>query len=359
VPEGGKRDEVIADLYQAYAKLHPPTLSWPDRRPLGMLMFQGDKLGEANPRGWFKDKKLDIRTPEGKASLKKQLEAWSDRSVAMLKKMNAQGAILWNSEGEENPHPISYIGDPRMLATMAPEMDEIIDLHHAKMVAAGLKTGICIRPTEIWFDKDKGKWNRSAGNDGVRTEPRHAAQKPADLENWQYFPVVERLSAMIALAQKRWKATLFYIDTNGVFRPFNDDGKFIWTLIEADVLRELRKRHPDILLIPELPRDDLGVYHAEYAAHGAFYGELDMGNRGTPGWIRRMYPSSFSVLVMSDGDFAANRAELLQSVKNGDILMVHGWWWPKRNDEVLALYQEAFPGFSEKGDQAALFPAKP
>ena len=348
-----------ADAYGAFGRANPLQYVWTDRRPIGVFFVAESAKGwPKNPNGWFNDEKLDVTTAEGRQAFAQRLLARVDAAIAVLKETGAQAVIWWDVEGARYPHPISYIGDPRMLPTMAPEMDEIIDLHHAKMIAAGLKTGICIRPTEVWFDAEKQKWSRSAGNDGVRGEAKHADLKPKDLENWQYFPVVERLAQMIALAQKRWQATIFYIDTNGVYRPWGDEQKFEFVLMEAAMLKELNRRFPGILLIPELPKSNTGTYHAAYALHGAQYGELDMGQRGLPNWIRRMHPTAFGVTVMSDGDFAANRAELLENVKRGDVLMVHGWWWPKRNDEVLALYQEAFPGFSELGDKAAQFPGK-
>ena len=93
---------------------------------------------------------------------------------------------------------------------------------------------------------------------------------------------------------------------------------------------------------------------AAYWAHAAPYGELDMGDYSTSAYIRSLVPGAFSILNMSDGDLVKHRATVVEAVRRGDVLMMHGWWSPKRNAEVREIYEEVYPGFMEKGDQAAI-----
>lgn len=43
---------LAGDVFEAYAEKFPMTLDWPDRRPIGMMMFGDHRTTEDNPRGW-------------------------------------------------------------------------------------------------------------------------------------------------------------------------------------------------------------------------------------------------------------------------------------------------------------------
>ena len=51
--------------------------------------------------------------------------------------MNAQGMITWDIEGQEYPHATSYIGDPRKVSLLAPEMEPMADAYFAKFRRGG------------------------------------------------------------------------------------------------------------------------------------------------------------------------------------------------------------------------------
>jgi hypothetical protein len=125
-----------------------------------------------------------------------------------------------------------------------------------------------------------------------------------------------------------------------VFRQIGEDQKFEWALLSAKMLRRLKERHPDVLLIPELVQGD-GTYHTAYWAYAAPYFDLDLGGVALPKHIRKLWPKAFSIINVTDGPFDQRRAELLEGVRQGDILMVHGWWQPKVNAQVKELYAEA------------------
>lgn len=358
VPPSAEAPRDLADAYEGFRQCHPLRVQWPDRRPIGMLMLpSGAPKTVQNPRGWFKDARppVEVITPEGRADFRRRMLAYAQSAVRVLTNLNGQGGIVWNLEGEENPHPITYIGDPRMTARLAPEMDEVADAFFEVFRQAKLRTGVCIRPSQVYYDETKKQWSHGTGSDGGPGRGDHYPEIRAKsgLPWWEFFPVAERLIDKIAYAKKRWGCTLFYIDTNGIHRPWGEDRKFIWTLLEAGVLRRVLEVHPDVLLIPELVRDD-HAYHAAYWAYAAPYGELDMGQWETPARIRAMLPGAFSVLNVSDGDFQKHREEIVRAVRNGDILMVHGWWSPRRNYECREVYEEVYPGFLTKGDQATL-----
>ena len=43
-------------------------------------------------------------------------------------------------------HPMSYVGDPRLAAQLAPETADAADQYFAEFRRAGFRVGICIRP---------------------------------------------------------------------------------------------------------------------------------------------------------------------------------------------------------------------
>jgi len=346
-PADASQSEVCADIYKAFREHHGPLLDWRDRRPIGAIFLPSDRGSrtEKNPRGWFKDKDLDTTAPEGRAEFKKKMLEFADRSVKVLKDVDAQGVIVWNVEGGENPHPITYIGDPRMLKILAPEMDEVADEFFQKFRDAGLRTGVCIRPTQVYYDEKKKQWSHGTGSHGPDRNPLgddFAKLQPRGLPWWRFYPVVERMCAKIAYAKKRWGCTIFYVDTNGVFRQVGEEQKFEWMLLDAGTWKAIRKEHPDVLLIPELARDKW-TYHAAYWAHAAPYGELDMGTRGTSGYIRDLFPHAFLCNYAVDGDMDKHRAALVEAVKGGDVLMFRGWFGDRQNEKIKSIYKEARP----------------
>jgi hypothetical protein len=56
--------------------------------------------------------------------------------------------IIWNVEGSTD-FSIKYVGDPRMVEYMSPEMDKVADEYFKRILDAGFRTGVCLRPTTI------------------------------------------------------------------------------------------------------------------------------------------------------------------------------------------------------------------
>ncbi|MBI3829752.1 MAG: hypothetical protein HY291_09560 [Planctomycetes bacterium] len=338
-----KEWDVLADAYEKFRTVCAPSNTWEDRRIIGAIMRSSsykDHKSATNPRGWFNNPKLDVTTPDGKKAFKEEALKDAARCVKSLKAVDAQGMVFWDVEGSENPHPITYIGDPRLAKKLAPEFDEVADDYFKVFLDAGLCTGVCIRPTQVYFDEAKKAWSHGTGSDGGPGRGDSYPQLRAkDVPWWRYFPIAERISDKIAYAKKRWGCTIFYIDTNGTFQPVGEDQKFDWTLLNSAIWKAVKQKNPDVLLIPELPWDNY-AYHAAQWAYCAQYMELRGGGYGTPEYISKLFPGAFSLVVVSDGDFTKHRDELKASVQRGDILMVQGWFGAPRNAEAKALLDE-------------------
>lgn len=313
-PAGTKAADLAADLYRTFAAKYPPTLRWADRRPIGYLMLSSSVPHPAsgkNPRGWFNnDANVDVTTPEGRAAFGKQLMAYADGSIQILKDMNAQGAITWDIQGQEYPHATSYIGDPRLTPTLAPEIDPFADAYFQKFRDAGLRVGVCLRPETF-----------------VKT-PTGASQQEMDLSKPE--AIAQTLIDRARYASKRWGCTLFYVDSNGDPNVPYDAGIF------QRVAETLAKEGVKVLLMPEHK-------NPRYYAYTAPYTELRLGHASTPDDARRIYPHAFSVINIADGPLDERHDEVLAAVKRGDILLFRAWFPDPYNAKGKAIYKEAEP----------------
>jgi hypothetical protein len=320
-PANATLPEMVGDLFRQYALQHPRVLKWNDRRAISALFVASSAAihhSVSNPRGWLNDPKLDAVSEQGRPAFDHKMLAWADNAVKILKQMDGQGMILWDLEGEQYAN-LTYVGEPRMLPKLAPEMDEIADQMFQRFRDAGLRTGICIRPSRILPTEA-----------GDKNPYRHVHMK---------FDPAEEMSQKIDYARKRWGCTLFYMDSNATwaYSPAKEkDGKpkvDSWTM-RADVLRELAAKQPDVLLIPEFQNPG-------YYSHVSGYKELRGGFASTPARDLYIYPDAFSVIYPTDGLIDQRRDELVASVKRGDILFFMGWYNPPINQKVKSIYEEA------------------
>lgn len=291
-----------ADIYERFAQAYPPRLDWPDRRPLGALFLATSRSGwPRNPRGWFLDSALDITTEEGRSSFRERILAWADNSIRILRDMNAQGMITWDIEGQEFPHPVSYVGDPRLIGTLAPEMEEIVDEYFRRFREAGLRTGICIRPQRFRLPEDG--------------QPASQERSPNE---------AQELIDKITYAKDRWGVSIFYVDSNGFS---------LWPL-SADVIARVLSVHPDVLLIPEHE-------NSRYYGKTAPFHELRNGTASTPATERYSTPAAFSVIYTADGPVEERFEELVQAVRGGDILLFRAWYDDPPNTTLREIYKRA------------------
>ena len=313
--------QVVGDVYAKFTQVIPFTMNWPDRRPIGALFLARDNTKwKTNPRGWFNDEKVDITSDRGRQLFRERLLKYAETSIAEVRKTGGQGVIVWDIEGDQMPHAITYLGDPRVLPREAPEMDAVADEFFQRFRKAGLKTGVCIRPSKVISD-GKGGWMHQQVEDHVGD-----------------------MSDKIAYAKKRWGCTIFYMDTN-VKWPMHgpeDATRGMWQgeahLLSSSDLRELCRRHPDVLIFPEFGhvgyRSVCGVYtelHGVYEPGGSLPRTSDE--------LRLVYPQACTV-VACKGDYLSYWDELRKGVMGGDIHLFRGWFGDADNIFIKHLYEE-------------------
>jgi len=88
-----------------------------------------------------------------------------------------------------------------------------------------------------------------------------------------------------------------------------------------------------VLLVPEHESH-------RYYSFSAPYHTLEMGIASTPSFVRDVYPDAFSVIYVPK-DVAKHRAELVEAVRHGDILLIVGWHETGDTAEVRKIYEEA------------------
>jgi hypothetical protein len=306
-PAGARVQDLSADVLERYAKKYPFQVKWTDHRPIGAIFLASSGINVAtNPRRWILNfGEIDITTEQGRSAFREALLKHADKSVKALKDMNAQGMITWDPEGQEFLGSV-YYGDPRLVPTLAPEMEfknddakSAIDEYFEKFRAAGLKVGVCIRPQQIAM---------------VDGKPVHHA---AEDEN-----AAQILRERIAYAKQRWGCTLFYVDStatvNGAINP--------------DVFKALVDANPDVLLIPENESMRYFAYSAPLNSY------MHHKITSTPAGARMVYPKAFSVLMAPEGDRPEDHDALVTAVRRGDILLFNGWY---EADKIKKLYEEA------------------
>jgi len=292
--------DLARDVYQKYAKQFPSKLNWPDRRPIGAVFLASAATNWAkNPRGWLMDSQLDVTTPKGRAELRDHILKLADQTITILRDMNAQGVITWDIEGQEHAHAVSYIGDPRLATTLAPEISGIADDYFKKFRDAGFRVGVCVRPQHVTFSTGKAPTQQPVEDPG------------------------EELSAKIKFAREHWGATIVYIDSNVNAHDPNP--------LDAQIMKKIAAAFPDVLLVPE---------HStlRYYAYTAPYRELRQGYASTDAAVLAVYPNAFTMIYTADGPLDDRRKTLTAAVKRGDGLIYRTWYPDPQNEKVRALY---------------------
>lgn len=294
--------------------------AWTDRRPIAQYFIsQAQYVTKLNPGGYL-NKEVNVSTEAGNEAFRKLLLESADRWIGIMKEADAQGMVVWDLEGYQQASMV-YVGDPRILPDYSPEMNAVADEFFKKFLAAGLRTGVCIRPNKIFLIPPEGvaKWGK-----------------------WGYLiyddrkdDVVKEVSERIAYAKKRWGCTIFYMDTNSYDTWEGEKKKSV--TIPASMLQALRKIHPDVLIIPEHPTPGGHEWTAQYR-------ELRGGWKGTPAAERQKYPGAFSVLSLgggSEGLLEQNWEAIANSLAQGDAAFMEGWYPSEGNRLVKNLYRQA------------------
>ncbi|MGI4980040.1 MAG: hypothetical protein ACRYHB_06535, partial [Janthinobacterium lividum] len=331
-PSGTPLNVLATDVYANWAQTWPAQLQWTDRRIIGTSYLASSPIGgdvstpggyPNNPRRYFNDSNandFDVRNPLGLARFQAVVLQRAHDVVTNLQRLNAQGTITWDLEGEEYPQATSYVCSPDQIATVAPEMDSVItdgssqfkgqkldDAYFKIITSAGFRAGVCIRPQQF---------TKGANGTAQQVYLSDSAAEAIMLQKIRY-------------AHDRWGATLFYIDST-----VHTDGG----VLDAGIFQRLAAAFPDSLLIPEesTPKD--------YAYTAPFQTFLFHQDLGTDASVYAYYPKAFSVNMINDVDATAlanAAARLIQSVAAGDILMAHADYWDNNNPTIMAIYQGA------------------
>jgi hypothetical protein len=309
-PASAGVQDLSGDVLERYAKKYPFQVDWRDRRPIGAIFLAGPQINVAsNPRRWTMNfGEIDVTNDKGKAAFRAALLKLADNSVQVLKDTGAQGMITWDPEGEEFIGAC-YYGDPRLVPTLAPEMEfknngakSAIDEYFEKFRAAGLKVGVCIRPQHIAMVD--GKPVHQAAED------EHAAQI---------------LRERIAYAKRRWGCTLFYVDSTAT----------AYGALKPDVFKAVADAYPDVLLIPE------NESMRDFAYSAPLNSYVHHKITSTPVGARLVYPNAFSVLMAPEGDRPEDHDALESAVRRGDILLFNGWYMNDGAEKIKKIYGEA------------------
>ena len=329
-PSGTAAVTVASDVFQNWARTWPPKVKWADHRIIGTVYLstapQGNPSQPAgypnNPRRYFNDSNpadFDVTTPAGLQLFQARVLKQAAANVQNLQKLNAQGAITWDIEGEQYPQSTSYVCSPDQIAQVAPEMESIVtgqdspyngmkldDAYFKTMRDAGFRVGVCVRPQQFTL----------SGNTAQQV----------------YLPdaqVYAELLRKMKYAHDRWGATLFYVDSS-----VETDG----AVLSADIFAQLEAQLPDSLISPE---ESTPKHYAYTAPFQSFLFHTDLG---TDPAVYNYYPFAFSVNLVNDVDpakLAQYTPQLTESVRHGDILMVHADYWQANNPTVMGIYQAA------------------
>ena len=334
-PSGTGARTIAKDLFTNFSQTWPQTFQWSDRRPIGELFMTNPTSAwipdtNANPRNYTVAPNIDIHTASGLAAFQTAVLAYADNAIAILKSVGAQGAIVWDLEGQQFPQDggggparcggtpghMSYAGAPDMLAQLSPEMNGIADEFFKKFTGAGLRCGVTLRPQTPVLAGSQSMQNWCPTSNG-------SSAASVLIEKAQY-------------AYKRWGCTLFYVDSDG--GPSDSLAPSVWAAINHTM--------PDVLFIPENIWMKDAAYTAPLASFWATYKPLH-----TPPDVRTIWPGSAMVTYIGDApnhDLANNPdnpdqwAEFVDAVRNGDILSFRAWFDDEPlNSQVKQIYEQA------------------
>jgi hypothetical protein len=323
---------------------NPPfTFNWPDRRPIGM-----DVLGSSayvttnNPRGWFNINGADVTTSGGLATFRTKLLARADTEVTILTNMNAQGVIIWDIEGDEIAG-LTYIGDPRKVPVLAPEMDAVADEFFAKYTSAGLRVGVTLRPHRFGTGT-----NFPAGTNGnafVLTSAPFGQKGYYYTNGWvqttNYYQInqvtvqsyLPELQDKIQYAMNRWGCSIFYIDSYGGLDQYGP--------VSVATLTNILQVNPGILLAPECAFQVTLSQGTKMFAMSAPYLQPNYTGYCVPTNVPPVYPNAAAVIKISSP--YTNSASLVASIQAGNIMLVNSWYTSSTVTAVKQAYVDAGP----------------
>lgn len=277
--------QAAADLAAEY----PPRFQWPDRRPIGKS-FAYRQSGV--PRNW-------LWTWNTQAEFEARYHRHVQSCIDNCHSVDAQGLLLWDVEGQYNGHPISYVGDPEFAHLYAPECtQEFVKGLFRRIVDAGLKPGVCIRPTQIrpvdW--NVFGLWQFTLDDD-------------------QEY--VAELRRKISYAYEELGCRIFYIDSmirgSDILSPVPAGTS---QMIPFELFAGLCAEFSDCLMIPEQ------INHAWLSICAQFIGGLS----AIDPVLKVAYPDAFGFAHGQSAMFPRDTELLRTTVEDGNIGSFNAWY---------------------------------
>ena len=198
-----------------------PDAAWWDDRPIGVIMLGAvEYRSKTNPRGWFGEffgygpEALDARDPGYAARFAQRLTTFADRCVRWAKLQNCQAVVIWDLEGQEFDHPITYVGDPRILP---PEMTvELAQAFCRKFTDAGIRIGGTVRPQVLLQTPYGNKQFRTGDPWVILTEKVNYARR---VLGWRIFYVDSNTAATSTFFVAPTSSVEFVVTVSVLFAP--------------------------------------------------------------------------------------------------------------------------------------------
>jgi hypothetical protein len=298
----------------------PFTLNWPDRRPLGMDILGNITPSTNNPRGWFINSNIDYVSPSGMLQFSNDLMARATGEIAVLQGMNAQGIIIWDAEGDELQN-MTWMGDPRKVPFLAPEMDVVADQFFALYKSAGFRVGVTLRPRLF----TAGATLPASGSNGqiyVLTSAPFGQKTYLYTNGWvqtnalpyggnSFDCYLPDLTNKMQYAINRWGASIFYIDSFGAIDDYGPQ------VLQA--LTNIVQTYPNVLVIPEMG----GADYPNIFCASAPYLQPQYTGYLLPTNILSVYPGAWSVVCVNN---YYDLPSMISSVKAGNIMLANSWF---------------------------------
>ena len=146
-----------------------------------------------------------MKSADGLEAFQARVLATAERTVANLKKLDAQGVVTWDVEGEQYPQSTSYVCSPDQIATVVsgdgvesegardPALPgvKLDDAYFKTFRDAGYRVGVCVRPQHFVLAADGSA---------------HQQDLPPE-------QIAAELIRKMRFAHDRWGATIFYLDS--------------------------------------------------------------------------------------------------------------------------------------------------
>ncbi len=320
-PAGTSISEASANAQAAWLSQFPEMVSVKNRNPVyAWFIAEGTKRSATNPRGYYWDATFDAS----------DVTAFHNRTVtqvaAKIAALNAlavkpKGVVIWDLEGQEFGHAMTYLGEPHQLACTSPDMDREADYIMAEFKAAGYEVGLTLRPQTFQCGTSLTATCSAVANYQDRYYKSDAPYESrmyicSATDTWTLNNPVDQVTfttnaealanlvASIDYSRSRWGATLFYVDSN----VWHDGG-----MMPSAMWRTLQAAYPDSIFFPEWESGK--AYGASMPYDRA---DMDAFYPGTNSTL--MYPEAAGAIYI-DGGITGHEATLAQVAAAGSILM--------------------------------------